>query len=144
MISILIYLIIFCSLLVVLLNSTINALFSLAACYFLSAILLLVLNVEFLALTLIIIYIGALLMLFLFILLLSNIKEFSKKPTDFSSQFFSIYILFSIIFYISKFLNLVSFTSFNIIYNFEQSFIFFYYFQSDIDCYIFLYTDFFI
>ena len=138
------YIIIFFSLLVTLLNNPINALFSLAACYFFSAILLLVLNMEFLALILVIVYIGALLMLFLFILMLSNIKEFHMS-NNFFSDIFNFYIIFSLFFFIAKFLNIINLNSnIQFIYNFEHVYIYTHFFNYDIDCFIFLYTDFFI
>lgn len=144
MINSLIYIIIFFSLLVALLNNAANALFALAGCYFISAVLFLVLHLEFLALILIIVYIGALLMLFIFILLLSNLKEFYKNSFKFSSQIFSFYIIFSIIFYLFKIIKFSSLSMFQIIYNFENFYIFYSFFESDLDCFIFLYTDFFI
>lgn len=143
------YIIIFFSLLVTLLNNPINALFSLAACYFFSAILLLVLNMEFLALILIIVYIGALLMLFLFILMLSNIKEVPRNNNNFyfniASNTFTFYIICSLLFFLTKFLNITNLSS-NLqhIYNFEYLYTFTYFFKYDIDCFIFLYTDFFV
>ena len=145
MIFFLVYSIIFFSLVVALLNNPINALFCLAACYFTSAFLLLILNLEFLALILIIIYIGALLMLFLFIIMLVNIKE---SPTSNQSTFlfktFNFYIVSSLIFFISKFTGLTFLNGLQTVYSFEQAFIYHYLFKYNIDCFIFLYTDFFV
>lgn len=138
------YLILFFSLLVALLNNPANSLFCLAACYFSSAILLLVLNIEFLALILVIVYIGALLMLFLFILMLSNLKEFYKQYSDLLINIFTFYFSFSLIFFITKFINFVTLNSFQAVYNFEHLYIYLYLFPSDLDCFIYLYTDFFV
>jgi len=137
------FLIIF-SVLIALLNNPINALFCLAACYFLAATLLLVLNIEFLALALIFIYLGALLMLFLFMLMLSNIKEFSFKYSKVLNQVFSFCIINSIVYSFSKFIFLLNFNSISIKYNFENIYLFNYLFSRDLDMYIYLYTDFFI
>ena len=144
MITNLAYIILFFSLLVALLNNPLNALFSLAACYFISSILLLVLNIEFLALILVIVYIGALLMLFLFILMLSNLKEFYKQHSNLLNKVVTFYFSFSLIFFVTKFINLTFLTSFQTIYNFEQLYIYVYLFPYDFNCFIFLYTDFFI
>lgn len=147
MIYLLSYLLIFFSLLVAFLNNAVNALFSLASCYFISAILLLVLNLEFLALILVIVYLGALLMLFLFILMLSNVKEVYTENSGLLNQIlilFNFYLIFSLFFFITKFLNLTFLNSFNLIYNFEHYYMFITFFKYDIDCFIFLYTDFFV
>lgn len=125
MVNNLVYMTIFFSCLVAVLNNPANALFCLAGCYFTSSILLLVLNVEFLALVLISIYLGALLVLFLFILMLSNVKECTKTHFSLANQALSLSITFSSIFFILKFLNLITLINFQTIYNFEQSYIFY-------------------
>lgn len=73
------------SLLVVIPQNSIHSLLSLVACFILSAIILFLLECELLALLFVIIYVGAIAVLFLFVVMMleSKTKDLSKKHTDY-------------------------------------------------------------
>lgn len=139
---IIILLLLISSLCVACLNNPSSAIFCLAICYFLTAILLLVLHFEFLAIVIIIIYLSALLLLFTFILMLSNLKEFYKLNIYWWLDLFSLSFLFFIMYSVLKPIFYLT-SSYNIVYNFEQIYLTTYLMSNDLDLFIYLYTDFF-
>lgn len=77
MIEFLLFLIIVCSLFILISNHPIYCLFSLILTFVNFSILLLCLNLEFLALSYLIVYVGAICVLFIFVILLLNIRVYN-------------------------------------------------------------------
>ena len=97
-------LILFLSILVVILSNPVYALVSLIAIFFCTALFLLSIQVNFLAMIYLIIYIGAIAILFLFVIMMFNLRELKSKSTDindysFISISFSFYLLILAKFY---------------------------------------------
>ena len=88
----LIWNIIFFSTVVIFSKQPIHSIFSLILVFFLTACLLLRYNVEFLAMILIIVYVGAIAVLFLFMVMMLNIRENSKQD-NFASPLLFIVIV---------------------------------------------------
>jgi len=91
------------SLLVVLLSNPIYALVSLIIVFFGTALFLLSINVNFLAMIYLIIYIGAIAILFLFVIMMFNLRQLeqqNKMVNDFTSRGISFSLYF---FILSKF-----------------------------------------
>lgn len=102
-------LLVFSSLMVVFSHNPINAVLFLILCYILSAIILLILKCEFIALLFITIYVGAVAVLFLFIILMLDIKVYS---TNLRAFFYSYSIFLSVIFLVE--LMILTFKNFKI------------------------------
>ena len=69
-------------------KNTVHAAFSLVLIFFLSAIIWLLLEAEFLAIILVLVYVGAVMVLFLFVVMMIDIKELSNKKNN-KSKYFS-------------------------------------------------------
>ena len=80
--------IIIASLYMVSVKNTVHAAFSLVLIFFLSAIIWLLLEAEFLAIILVLVYVGAVMVLFLFVVMMIDIKELSNKKNN-KSKYFS-------------------------------------------------------
>ena len=110
MITITLLLIISCSLFILLTNHPIYSLFSLILTFVNFSILLLFLNLEFLALSYLIVYVGAICVLFIFVILLLNIRIYNfnnrKKFWWLSSMILSVFLLLSL--YLFADINVVS------------------------------------
>lgn len=89
------------ALLVVFSNHVIFALFFLVLCFIISSLLLLVLECEFLALMFIIIYVGAIAVLFLFLIMMIDIKF--KNLSKNIIIYFSTGFLFILLFFVTIF-----------------------------------------
>lgn len=63
-------------------RNTIHAVLTLILAFFSAAFLWLLLESEFLAMTLILVYVGAIMVLFLFVVMMLNIPEAEKKPSS--------------------------------------------------------------
>ena len=68
-------------------KNTVHAAFSLVLIFFLSAIIWLLLEAEFLAIILVLVYVGAVMVLFLFVVMMIDIKELSNKKNNKSRTF---------------------------------------------------------
>jgi NADH-quinone oxidoreductase subunit J len=64
-----------CSLSVLISNNSVHSVLYLILCFFHAAVILFIFNVEFLGLAFIIIYVGAIAVLFLFVIMMLNVKE---------------------------------------------------------------------
>ena len=84
--------IIIASLYMVSVKNTVHAAFSLVLIFFLSAIIWLLLEAEFLAIILVLVYVGAVMVLFLFVVMMIDIKEPSNKKNN-KSKYFSLGIV---------------------------------------------------
>ena len=84
--------IIIASLYMVSVKNTVHAAFSLVLIFFLSAIIWLLLEAEFLAIILVLVYVGAVMVLFLFVVMMIDIKELSNKKNN-KSKYFSLGIV---------------------------------------------------
>ncbi|MEG3592405.1 MAG: NADH-quinone oxidoreductase subunit J [Pseudomonadota bacterium] len=80
--------IIIASLYMISVKNTVHAAFSLVLIFFLSAIIWLLLEAEFLAIILVLVYVGAVMVLFLFVVMMIDIKELSNKKNN-KSKYFS-------------------------------------------------------
>ena len=85
-----------CSVFVLISNNSVHSVLYLILCFFHAAIILFLFNVEFLGLTFLIIYVGAIAVLFLFVVMMLNVKE---DEIFISLQEFLIPFAFFIIFY---------------------------------------------
>ena len=73
------FLIICSSVLVIFSNNAVHSVLYLIFTFFNSAILFLLMNAEFLAMTLVIVYVGAIAVLFLFVVMMLNVSESAVK-----------------------------------------------------------------
>jgi NADH:ubiquinone oxidoreductase subunit 6 (subunit J) len=78
-------------------SNPIYALISLILIFFITALFLLSIHIEFLAFIYIIVYLGAIAILFLFVLMMFNLKEL-QKAIDYSQS--SSFLIFSLSFYL--------------------------------------------
>ena len=86
-----------CCIFVLISNNSVHFVLYLILCFFHAAIILFLFNIEFLGLTFLIIYVGAIAVLFLFVVMMINVKEDDLSIT---LQEFLIPIGFFMIFYI--------------------------------------------
>jgi len=93
-------LLIILSIAVILFNNPIYSLLSLISVFFTMVIFLISIKVEFLAMIFLIIYIGAISILFLFVIMMFNLKNLNTEPTP-TSFYFSLY--FYVFFILPKF-----------------------------------------
>jgi NADH:ubiquinone oxidoreductase subunit 6 (subunit J) len=91
--------ILFLSIFVVILSNPIYALICLILVFFSTVLFLLSINVNFLAMIYLIIYIGAIAILFLFVIMMFNLKELNQQATDINDYSF-LSISFSLYFFI--------------------------------------------
>jgi NADH:ubiquinone oxidoreductase subunit 6 (subunit J) len=101
-IDILIILIILFSFIVILLNNTVYSILSLILVFFLSSILLLSYGLDYLSLIFITIYVGALSVLFLFVIMMLNIKTIEKKLN------LHIIMMFIILYFLLDYFNFIN------------------------------------
>jgi NADH-quinone oxidoreductase subunit J len=87
---------IICSIFVLMSNNSVHSVLYLILCFFHAAVILFLFNVEFLGLAFIIIYVGAIAVLFLFVVMMLNVKE---DNIVIRLQEFFLPIIFFIIFY---------------------------------------------
>jgi len=92
------------SLLVITLSNPVYALVCLILVFFSTSLFLLSINVNFLALIYLIIYIGAIAILFLFVIMMFNLRELEKKSTNlndytFLAISFQVYLFLIVKFY---------------------------------------------
>ena len=100
-------LILILSIFVVTLSNPVYALICLIIIFFSAAVSLLALNVNFLAMIYLIIYIGAIAILFLFVIMMFNLRELTQQSTQFQ-DLFSLYVsLISYFLVLSKFYALI-------------------------------------
>lgn len=95
-------LLIVCSLLASFSLNPVESVLFLILCFYLSACILFIFNVEFLALTYVVVYVGAVAVLFLFIIMMLDIrvkKNFFNKYKFFIYFFFSKFYLYLLCFY---------------------------------------------
>lgn len=105
-----------CSLLVILIPNPIHSVLFLVLLFCNSAALLLLFDIEFLSIMLIIIYVGAITILFLFVVMMLDITVTPKNKNDFYNYiFFAIFILSS--FFIETFMSTVTLLNKNVIGN---------------------------
>jgi len=90
-------LILLLSLIVITVSNPIYALISLILIFFITALFLLSIHIEFLAFIYIIVYLGAIAILFLFVLMMFNLKEL-QKAVDYSQS--ASFLIFSLSFYL--------------------------------------------
>ena len=112
LINLLCFLLIITALMVLLSKNSINSIFFLILCFLNSTNLLIVNNIEYLAILFIIIYVGAIAILFLFVIMLLNIKTINLQNNN--NIINNILILFFII-------SLIAFQTFFFNYNFISS-----------------------
>ncbi len=86
-----------CSIFVLITTNSVHSVLYLILCFLHAALILFMFNVEFLALAFIIIYVGAVAVLFLFVVMMLNVKE---DNLDFTLEEFLIPLFFFILFYI--------------------------------------------
>ena len=110
LINLLCFLLIITALMVLLSKNSINSIFFLILCFLNSTNLLIINNIEYLAILFIIIYVGAIAILFLFVIMLLNIKTINLQNNN--NILDNILILFLIII-------LISFQTFFFNYNFN-------------------------
>jgi len=99
--------IIFLSILVVTSTNPVYALICLILVFFSSALFLLSLNVNFLAMIYLIIYIGAIAILFLFVIMMFNLRELKQQSTEINDYSF---LSISFIFYFFCFMKVLFYT----------------------------------
>jgi NADH-quinone oxidoreductase subunit J len=85
-----------CSIFMLISNNSVHSVLYLILCFFHAAIILIIFKVEFLSLAFIIIYVGAIAVLFLFVVMMLNIKE---DKVDITLQEFFIPLIFFLSFY---------------------------------------------
>lgn len=90
-------LLIILSIAVILFNNPIYSLLSLISVFFTMVIFLISIKVEFLAMIFLIIYIGAISILFLFVIMMFNLKNLNTEPTPTSFYFSSYFYIFFIL-----------------------------------------------
>ena len=93
-------LIIFLSIFVVISSNPVYALVSLIVVFFCTAVFLLSINISFLAMIYLIIYIGAIAILFLFVIMMFNLRELKQRSAeinDYSFLSFSFFVYFLIL-----------------------------------------------
>lgn len=89
---------------VVCLRNTVKAVLSLILCFFFTACLWLLLNAEFLAIVLILVYVGAVLVLFLFVVMMIDVTTEDLNYTTY--RFYAVFVCVVLFFFISyNFLN---------------------------------------
>src|ERR1700679_600472 len=91
--------IVFLSLLVILNTNPIYSLICLILVFFSAALFLLSIQVNFLAMIYLIIYIGAIAILFLFVIMMFNLRELNQQATDINDYSF-LSISFSLYFFV--------------------------------------------
>lgn len=114
LINLLCFLLILTALMVLLSKNSINSIFFLILCFLNSTNLLIINNVEYLAILFIIIYVGAIAILFLFVIMLLNIKTINLQNNN--NILDNLLILFFIFILI-----IVQFFFFNLNFNFISS-----------------------
>ena len=87
---------IFICILVFAVDNPVHSVLSLILAFFNAAIILLLFDVEFLGIVFIIIYVGAIAILFLFVVMMLNVKIFSFDLTQYYLLLFSFFTIFSI------------------------------------------------
>lgn len=87
------------AILVILCTNPVNSVLFLISVFLCVAMLFLLMNAEFLALVLIIVYVGAIAVLFLFIVMMINIKRIEKDNTTYLTVGLAILVVFFIQFY---------------------------------------------
>ena len=100
-------LILFLSIFVVLSSNPVYALVSLIIVFFCTAMFLLSINVNFLAMIYLIIYIGAIAILFLFVIMMFNLRELKKKSTEMNDYSLLSISFFFYFFILWKFYSLI-------------------------------------
>jgi len=110
LINLLCFLLIITALMVLLSKNSINSIFFLILCFLNSTNILIINNIEYLAILFIIIYVGAIAILFLFVIMLLNIKTINLQNNN--NILDNLLILFLII-------TLIIFQTFFINYNFD-------------------------
>lgn len=85
-----------CSVFMLISNNSVHSVLYLILCFFHAAIILVIFKVEFLSLAFIIIYVGAIAVLFLFVVMMLNMKE---DKVDIALQEFFIPLIFFLSFY---------------------------------------------
>ena len=98
-----VFFIISSALIVILTRNSINAIVFLVATYFSSSCLLFLVECEFFALLILIIYVGAIAVLFLFVVMLLDLKIWVKNnSTNFKYSAFGIFVILSFLFFVKQ------------------------------------------
>ena len=91
------------ALVVILTKNSINAIIFLVAAYFSSSCLLFLIEYEFFALLILIIYVGAIAVLFLFVVMLLDLKMWVRNnSTNFKYSAFGIFVIISFLFFVQQ------------------------------------------